>query len=165
MEGALVADDVHADLLGEVQRLAFEDVAVEDEILHIGLLPCAACPGGGNIDVILNAIEILPEGSAKPQLHRGDADQNLALELTDAIQVLGYLFLGSTTRVPECEDAADADDNGVIELTDAIRILGYLFLGTGEIPAPGPTENPCGEDPTPEDPALGCLSYDPASCQ
>jgi len=116
--------------------------------------------------VIAGDISLTPGGVGGPVFHRGDADQNMALELTDAIQVLGYLFLGSTTRVPECEDAADADDNGVIELTDAIRILGYLFLGTGEIPAPGPTENPCGEDPTPDgDVQLGCVSYDPASCQ
>ena len=105
-------------------------------------------------------------GGTGPVFHRGDADQNDALELTDAIQILGYLFLGSVTKVPQCEDAADADDNGSIELTDAIRVLGYLFLGTGTIPAPGPTENACGPDPVtdPADP-LGCNSYDSLNCQ
>jgi len=97
--------------------------------------------------------------------HRGDADQNNALELTDAIQILGYLFLGSQTKVGLCPDAADADDNGTIELTDAIRVLGYLFLGTGEVPAPGPPPEACGPDTT-EDAGgdLGCPSYDPGSC-
>jgi hypothetical protein len=99
-------------------------------------------------------------GQGGPTFHRGDADQNEALELTDAIQILGYLFLGSPTKVPDCEDAADADDNGVIELTDAIRVLGYLFLGTATIPDPGPPESPCGEDPTLDD-ALGCPNYAP----
>ena len=75
---------------------------------------------------------------------RGDPDQNNAIELTDAIQVLTYLFIGTPTRVSECEDAADADDNGLIELTDAVRILGYLFLGNTVIPDPGPTN--CGPD-------------------
>ncbi|MBI4600939.1 MAG: hypothetical protein HY721_03175 [Planctomycetes bacterium] len=83
-----------------------------------------------------------------PAFHRGDADQNAKLELTDAIQVLGYLFLGSATRVPECFDAADADDNGELQLTDAIKILGYLFLGSGPPPSPGPPPDPCGPDPT-----------------
>ena len=95
--------------------------------------------------------------------HRGDADQNDALELTDAVQILGYLFLGRPTLVPECEDAADSDDNGAIELTDAIRLLSYLFLGTAVIPAPGSTDDPCGPDPTTDDP-LGCLSYTPEDC-
>jgi hypothetical protein len=87
--------------------------------------------------------------------HRGDADENGQLQLTDAIRILGVLFLGQGS-IP-CDDAADADDNGQLQLTDAIRILGVLFLGTGTIPAPGPTSDPCGADPT-ED-GLGCASY------
>lgn len=92
--------------------------------------------------------------------HRGDADQNAALQLTDAIQILGYLFLGTPTKVPECLDAADADDNGVVQLTDAIRILGFLFLGALPPAPPGPPGQPCGTDGT-ED-ALDCRSY--AAC-
>jgi hypothetical protein len=90
--------------------------------------------------------------------HRGDADDNGELQLTDAIKVLGYLFLGS--EAPTCLDAGDADDNGELQLTDAIRILGYLFLGQPAPPAPGPTDQPCGPDPS-ADPAgdLGCASY------
>ena len=78
--------------------------------------------------------------------HRGDADDNGDLQLTDAVRILGVLFLGQGT-IP-CADAADADDNGVVQLTDAVRILGVLFLGQGTIPAPGPTTEPCGADPT-----------------
>ena len=102
-------------------------------------------------------------GIPRQEFHRGDADQNDALELTDAIQILSYLFVGTATRVPDCEDAADADDNGAIEMTDAIRILHYLFLGRGIIPAPGSTEEACGPDPTTDDP-LGCVGYDPVNC-
>ena len=115
-------------------------------------------------DTTMFAIAVrLATAAGGPQFHRGDADQNNALELTDAIQVLGYLFLGSQTKVPLCPDAADADDNGAIELTDAIRILGYLFLGTGEVPPPGPPPEPCGPDPTTDD-EYGCDAYDPLSC-
>jgi hypothetical protein len=67
--------------------------------------------------------------------HRGDADDNGQLQLTDAIRILGVLFLGQ--GVITCTDAADADDNGSLQLTDAIRVLGVLFLGQGTIPAPG----------------------------
>jgi len=112
----------------------------------------------GEFTLSVKALEL------RKTFHRGDADQNNALELTDAIPILGSLFLGSTTRVPECEDAADADDNGSIELTDAIRVLGYLFLGTGVIPDPGATESPCGPDPTTDGDPLECLGYDQLNC-
>ena len=67
---------------------------------------------------------------------RGDVDTSASLEITDAVRLLGFLFLGSSG--PECPDAADADDNGRLEITDAIVILGYLFLGSAAPPAPGP---------------------------
>ena len=92
--------------------------------------------------------------------HRGDADANDSLQLTDAIRILGVLFLGQ--GVIPCDDAADADDNGSLQLTDAIRILGVLFLGQGTIPAPGPTDSPCGPDPTAD--ALDCANYPGGNC-
>jgi hypothetical protein len=93
------------------------------------------------------------------KLSRGDVDQNGQLQLTDAVQVLGYLFLGTVTKVPECLDAADSDDNGVIQLTDAVRILGFLFLGTAALPPPFSPPGPrCGPDPTVGD-GLDCKSF------
>ncbi len=86
--------------------------------------------------------------------HRGDADDNGVLQLTDAIRILGFLFLGG--QEPTCLDAADADDNGVLQLTDAIRILGFLFLGGPPPAAPGPPPDACGIDAAKD---LGCVSY------
>lgn len=94
-----------------------------------------------------------------PTFHRGDADANGSMQLTDAVRILNVLFLG-TGEIP-CLDAADADDNGSLQLTDAVRILNVLFLGVGTIPAPGSTDSPCGEDPT-ED-ANACESYAPCN--
>ncbi len=87
-------------------------------------------------------------------MHRGDADDNGVLQLTDAIRILGFLFLGGTP--PTCLDAGDADDNGVLQLTDAIRVLGFLFLGGAPPAPPGPPSDPCGVDAGGE---LGCASY------
>ncbi|MBI4606947.1 MAG: hypothetical protein HY721_33710 [Planctomycetes bacterium] len=97
-----------------------------------------------------------PQGGGVAVFHRGDADQNAQLQLTDAIQILGFLFLGIPTKVPDCPDAADADDNGALQLTDAIRVLGFLFLGLGPPETPGPPPNACGSDPTPDD-LGGCV--------
>jgi hypothetical protein len=77
------------------------------------------------------------------------------VELTDAVGVLNYLFLGA--EEPSCLDACDADDDGSLEITDAIGILGYLYLGSQEPPDPGP--DACDIDPTAD--GLGCVSYPP----
>lgn len=102
-------------------------------------------------------------GSPPPpekQFHRGDADQNQLLQLTDAVQILSYLFLGTVTRVPNCFDAADADDNGIVQLTDAVRILGFLFLGSAPPAPPGPPPEPCGADTTADELANEDCTYE-----
>jgi hypothetical protein len=101
-----------------------------------------------------------------PLFVRGDADTNGTVELTDAVRILNFLFLG--IGLLPCGDAADADDNGQHELTDAVRILNYLFLGTGRIPAPTPSMPrypvaDCGEDPTEETVPIGCETT-PMTC-
>lgn len=96
-------------------------------------------------------------GVVVAQFHRGDSDNNAQLQLTDAIRILGFLFLGQIP--PSCLDAADADDNGQLQLTDAVRILGFLFLGATPPAPPGPPDEPCGGDVNLEDPDLGCVEY------
>jgi hypothetical protein len=84
----------------------------------------------------------------RPQgFRRGDVDANGTAEITDAVSLLGFLFLGEAG--PACQDAADADDTGRLDLNDPVFILGYLFQGGLEPPAPGPTN--CGSDPTADD--------------
>lgn len=86
-----------------------------------------------------------------PRFVRGNADGQGEIDISDAVSVLGYLFLGSAT--PPCLDAADGDDLGSIELTDAVYILGFLFLGG---PAPPPPHPDCGADPSADE--LGCAT-------
>lgn len=108
-------------------------------------------------DVTFCEVEITGGNTGGPQFHRGDADDNGQLQLTDAVRILGFLFLGGAA--PTCMDAGDADDNGQLQLTDAVRVLGFLFLGGPPPSAPGPPgAGPCGPDPTPED-ALDCAAY------
>lgn len=97
------------------------------------------------------------DGPTKPSFHRGDADDNGQLQLTDAVRILGFLFLGGPS--PTCLEAADADDNGQLQLTDAVRILGFLFLGGAPPSPPGPPSEACGTDPV-GSPDVGCESYE-----
>jgi hypothetical protein len=99
------------------------------------------------------------EASATPAggtlFRRGDADSNGLVEITDAVLVLNYMFLGG--KAPDCLDAADTDDSGVLDITDPVSSLQYQFLGGVAPPSPGPTV--CGPDPTVDDPfdcVTGC---------
>ena len=92
-----------------------------------------------------------------PVFLRGDPDGNGAVQLTDGIFLLNFLFLGGDS--PGCFDAADADNNGTIQMTDGIYLLNYLFLGGA--PPPEPFEG-CGPDPAEPADKLGCESF--SSC-
>ena len=120
----------------------------------------ADCPRTRPIDT--SRVEVTTSaGTAEPVFKRGDVDASGTPDITDAIVVLGHLFLGDPR--PPCFDAADSDDSGSLDITDAVFLLGHLFLGEASPPAPGPES--CGTDPTAE-PAgsdYGC-SYPTARC-
>lgn len=85
-----------------------------------------------------------------PTFIRGDANDDGDVDLSDAVTILGDLFLGTPADAP-CLDALDADDTGEVEITDAIYLLDALFTGGDDPPPPFPDP---GIDPT-LDP-LGC---------
>jgi hypothetical protein len=93
---------------------------------------------------------------AGPTFRRGDADASGSIDLTDAITILSFLFLGG--QVPQCVDAGDFDDNGDVDISDAIANLNFQYLGGEAPPDPGPAN--CGPDKNQEPdqgkPELGC---------
>jgi hypothetical protein len=93
----------------------------------------------------LGADECRPcEIQTGPKFRRGDHDGSGLSDITDALNLLGFLFLGTTS--PICNNASDFDNSGALDITDALILLGHLFLGQpNAIPAPGTTE--CGLNP------------------
>jgi len=89
-----------------------------------------------------------------PVFRRGDSDDNGEVNLTDAVNVLNWLFQQGPS--PGCQDAADSDDNGAANLTDAVLVLQHLFQQGAPPAAPGATD--CGSDPQ-EDELVEC-SYE-----
>jgi len=83
---------------------------------------------------------------------RGDVNADDARDMTDSIEILAWLFLG-TVEI-KCLDTADLNDDGLVQLDDSINGLVWAFLG-GTPPAP-PTLS-CGLDPSPD--ALSCAEY------
>ena len=95
------------------------------------------------------SVEVCPQA-----FHRGDANGDTRVDISDPIRLLNYLFLDAAE--PGCLDATDANDDGRADISDAIFLLEDLFAPYLEslIPAPGPFD--CGLDPTTDD--LGCAS-------
>ena len=95
--------------------------------------------------VTLAKIRTLPPASFVQSEANGDG----ALDVSDAVFILGFLFLGNSE--PSCLAALDANGDGDIDLSDAVMILGNLFLGSPPV-LPGMGE--C--QALPEDDALSC---------
>jgi hypothetical protein len=93
--------------------------------------------------------------SIEVPFRRGDVQFDSRVDLTDAMSILGCLFLDE--KCPICWDSADGNDDGFVEISDAIYLLNYEFLAASPPPAPFPD---CGVDPT--DDGLTCDDY--SSC-
>lgn len=82
---------------------------------------------------------------------RADVNASGAVDLSDAVATLDYLFNGGPLT---CLDAGDVNDDGTVNLADAVRVLEYLFGGAA---APGEPFGACGDDPT--DDTLDCEAF------
>ena len=101
------------------------------------------------------------EEPTRPLFHRGDANGDSALDLSDSVNILDFLFVGASGF--DCVEAADVNNDATIDITDVIIGLNFLFLGTGAPAEPGPPGlGPCGPDPDAAESAgdLGCVTYE-----
>ncbi len=87
-----------------------------------------------------------------PEFVRGDANQDGATNIADAIAQLDHLFAG--VAAADCLSALDTNDDGNIDLGDPISTLSYLFSSGADPAAPFPD---CGVDGTPD--SLTCVTY------
>ena len=77
--------------------------------------------GGNATHMAIMAAELPTETGGE-----GDVDQNGKINLTDAIVILNYLFLGGWQPRRRL---ADVDHGGSIGISDAFVILRHLFAG------------------------------------
>ncbi len=90
-----------------------------------------------------------------PPFRRGEVSLDGLIDVTDAVGILLFLFVG-TPLGADCKKAADVDDNGKLDITDPVALLTHLYLGGPPPPAPHPN---CGRDNTLD--VLPCVSYSP----
>ncbi|MDE0960376.1 MAG: dockerin type I repeat-containing protein [Planctomycetota bacterium] len=103
--------------------------------------------GWGNVNI---GVDLIGRSLARP-FSRGDSNGDGSTNLTDAIHILGVLFIAGSNPLA-CSDSADCNDDGSVNLADAVTLLSYLFI-PGSPPIADPSS--CGIDPSPPD-ALTC---------
>jgi hypothetical protein len=105
----------------------------------VGFVPVEVCTLRG-CDAEPNGFEYeRPE----PVLVRGNTNGDAAVDLSDGVFTLLFLFLGGEPSA--CFDSMDANDDGAVDLSDAAYIFNFLFTGGADIPPPYPLPGP---DPT-----------------
>jgi hypothetical protein len=129
---------------------------------HGGIAATAGAPdSGGEFEAIEASVcsvrlESL-EGEAPVPFLRGDCNDDGAVDLADALCVLGFLFLG---REVGCVAVTNVNGDGVIDVTDAVAVLSYLLLGGAPPAGPFPA---CGEAMPPAGQMIRCVTP-PAHC-
>ena len=107
-----------------------------------------------------NAIEpVLEDGTFRilpVRFRRGFVNRDARLDLSDAIFLINYIFLGGLE--PECLPSANVNGDSRLDLSDSIWLIGYIFRGTA--PPRDPFQE-CGDDPRGPFPAA-CEG--PAAC-
>ncbi len=88
---------------------------------------------------------------------RGECNDDGEVNISDALCLLGWLFLGGPT--PGCLAAANTNGDEAVNISDPVALLGFLFLGGPPPVEPFPD---CG--PRPEGETLGC-DAPPAACR
>jgi ELWxxDGT repeat protein len=89
---------------------------------------------------------------------RGDPNDDGAVDISDVVFILGWLFLGTSS--PPCAAATDTNGDGTADISDAVSLLGFLFLDRPPPSAPFPG---CGPGTLPTDEVLGCATA-PVAC-
>ena len=113
--------------------------------LHSGI------PVGGTPQIAaLNGLQLELLPPPQPEFVRGDAGQDGAVDIGDAVGSLAVLFQGDTTS---CPAALDTNDDGAHDIADPIAVLGFLFSSAPPPAEPFPS---CGIDGTPD---LSCATF------
>jgi len=133
LPGGEFSDQVRYSRVGnDTRQIALGDMN-GDTLLDI------VATGGDGVQILLN-------NGSEVHFLRGDANSDGALDVSDAISILGYLFLGKDR--PPVLDAADCNDDGMVDISDVIFFLICRFTGEDELPPPYPD---AGLDPTFDD--------------
>lgn len=58
----------------------------------------------------------------------GDANNDAVVNVSDAVKIINYVFVGGQEPQPVLA-CGDANNDGVVNVSDAVRIINYVFVG------------------------------------
>jgi hypothetical protein len=68
-------------------------------------------------------------GTAGPcQGECGDANYDLTVNVSDAVKIINYVFVGGQEPQPVLA-CGDANNDGTVNVSDAVRVINYVFVG------------------------------------
>lgn len=127
---AVVSEDAREDI-----PLRFDDALLVPPVRNLYVVDNQSVPvtelGEGRI-------RVLGSWALRAGFVRGDSNADGAVDVSDPLDILGYVFLGRAS--PKCREAADSNDDGEIDISDAVYILAYLFTGGPPPPPPNAPE-------------------------
>jgi hypothetical protein len=137
-EGAIIELEASAaDACDPSPAIAFEPASGSLFPVGTTTVTCTATDAAGNAATCTFTVTVSCASGGK-QLP-GDCNQDGSLDISDAICLLGYLFLGEPVQLA-CGDGTHQDagnvalldwqPDGGLDLADAIGMLGYLFYGS-----------------------------------
>jgi hypothetical protein len=127
--------------------LTTDTTAANDQTFYYRL---QAVDAAGHKSAVLHSEPVTPRSETAGLWKRCDFDGSGIFDITDAVDILGFLFNG--LQAP-CEKALDCNADTVLDITDPVSLLNYLFLG-GPIPGNQPSFGQC--EPFEGCPDAGC---------
>jgi hypothetical protein len=102
---------------------------------------CPPLTSAGTVDNILltatgrSMIGVVDTDMAKTFviIKPGDADNSSALDISDAVYLIAFIFSGGPAPVPDVL-AGDADCSGSVDISDTVFLLAYIFSGGPQPP-------------------------------
>jgi len=114
---------------------------------------------GSVVPGTMQGIMLTVEGATGPQVgmfKRGDANDDGKFDIADAITIIydPRVVPGLMGTEIACLYSGDVNDDNMLTLADAVYLITWQFQLTDPAPEPPAPFMDCGEDPTPEDPAV-----------
>ncbi|HDS01724.1 MAG TPA: hypothetical protein ENO07_06860, partial [candidate division Zixibacteria bacterium] len=78
-------------------------------------------------DTMICSIEIIP---AEPEYICGDANADENVNVSDAVYIINYVFIGGLE--PEPYESGEVNCDGAVNVSDAVYIINYIFVGGTE---------------------------------
>jgi hypothetical protein len=146
---------------GEPLELRFAvGLAARDPLRLSAVVSTSALESDPNDNTDVEETAVTPVDT-RALFYRGDPNGDGVEDLSDAVSIFAFLFLGG--EEPSCVESADPNNDANVDISDGIYLLADLFLGGPDPVAPGgPGQGqPCGEDTDAPGSAgdLGCEAY------